>query len=87
MADPTLKDVLDAISKLDARVGRVEAKVDKVDAKVEAHRAETAKGFADLDAELSRHADRTHRDLEKRVERLEKQARPVARPARRPRAR
>ncbi len=35
---------------------RVEAKVDAVDAKLEVHRAETRKGFADLDGELMKHA-------------------------------
>jgi hypothetical protein len=108
MAEPTLRDLLDAIAKLDAKI---DAKVDglrteltaKVDsfrselgAKVDAHRAETARGFAEvhktlaeLDAELARHADPAHRELEERVTALERAARkPAPRtPARAPRRR
>lgn len=59
MAEPTLKDLLDAMSRLETRLesGQREIRADmatktdlaKIEAKVDAHRAETAKGFADLD--------------------------------------
>ena len=61
MAEPTLKDVLKAISELDAKVDRkvgdVDRKVDALRSDVEAHRAETKKGFADLDRELTSHTE------------------------------
>jgi ferritin-like metal-binding protein YciE len=57
MADPTLKDVLDLVSRLDAKIdahraetksdlSRLDAKIDAHRAETNAHRAETAKGFA-----------------------------------------
>ncbi|MBX3228713.1 MAG: hypothetical protein KF837_15440 [Labilithrix sp.] len=46
------------------------AKIDAIDAKVDAHRAETAKGFAALDRELTGHADPIHRDIERDIEKL-----------------
>jgi hypothetical protein len=49
MADPTLKEVLAAIADARADISRVETKVD-------AHRAETAKAFTELDRELTKHA-------------------------------
>lgn len=68
MAEPTLKDLLKAVTTLGAKIDNVRAElkadIAAVDAKVDAHRAETAKGFADLEHELSRHADPLHRDLE-----------------------
>ena len=67
----------DGLSALETKLGTLEAKVD-------AHRAETAKGFAELDVELSRHADTVHRELEEEVAALKKQL--ATRPApRRPR--
>ena len=45
MVEPTLKDVLKAISEFDAKVGR---KLDEL-------RTEMKKGFADLDKELTGH--------------------------------
>jgi chromosome segregation ATPase len=110
MAEPTLRDLLDAISSMRAELARVDAKADairgdmatrndltrmegKADglrAEVAAHRAETAKGFAEvgtalaeLDRELSKHAD-VHRELEKDVEAIKRRpARTAARPVRR----
>lgn len=90
MAGPTLKDVLDAIVRLDkktdARFVTLDAKVVALDANVDAHRKETAKAFADLDDELAKHSERTHRKLETRIERLERRTAPKkvsARPLRR----
>jgi hypothetical protein len=105
MADPTIKDVLDAITTLAQRLDRFEsATADNFGAvrndasalrhdlsalreDVAAHRRETAKGFADLDAELAKHADPIHRKLEERVAALEaRTVRKTPRPAaRRPR--
>lgn len=94
MADPTLKDVLEAIAQLrqetradiaqlDGKVSTLDAKLSTVAAKVDAHRAETAKAFAELDRELSKHAD-VHRELEKDVEALKRRPpRTAARPTRR----
>ena len=58
MSEPTLKDVLDAISRMQGDLARLDGKVDayraetksdlaKLESKVDAHRTETAKGFAD----------------------------------------
>jgi archaellum component FlaC len=120
MAEPTLKDVLDAIStmqgeissmkdsistmqgeistiktelrRVDAKVDTVSIKVDtatiKVDnltTKVDAHRDETAKGFRELDEELSKHSSTVHRQLEEDIAALKRQ--PKTRPARRARTR
>ena len=60
MAEPTLKDVLKAISELDERVDR---RIGGVDAKIDELRTEMKKGFADLDKELTGHAAQ-HRDRE-----------------------
>jgi len=60
MADPTLKDVLNAVARIEASMA-TKAELAKLDAKVDAHRAETRKGFADLDEELSGHA-KVHRE-------------------------
>ena len=54
MAEPTLKDVLDAIAKLDA----------KVDRRVDELRAEMVQRFDELDAELTLHA-KVHRKIER----------------------
>lgn len=128
MADPTIKDVLDAITTLAQRLDRFESATADNFRRVEsatgdnfrrfesttadnfnavrndasamrhdltalredvaAHRRETAKGFADLDAELAKHADPTHRKLEERVTALEARAARKTTPgpaARRPR--
>ena len=90
MAEPTLKDVLGAIAeirggvaRLDAKVTAYDARFDALDAKVDAHGAETANGFAELDKELTRHAD-VHRELEKDVATLKRRPpRTAARPGRR----
>ena len=98
MAEPTMKDVLDAIAamrgdlvKTDAKVDRIESRTATVEAKVDAHRLETAKGFADLDVELAKHSDPVHRKVETAIAELRKDVdalkkrpvRPAARPARR----
>lgn len=85
MSDPTMKDVLDAVTGIRAELdavrrdmatkgdlARVEAKVDAVDAKVDAHRLETEKGFRELDAELSKHAGIAHHDVDGEIAKLEK---------------
>jgi len=89
MADPTLADVLKAISNLDAKVGALDTKLDTVRAEAAthraesaAHRAETAKGFSDLDKELAGHAD-VHRELETDIGALKR--RPARSAARAPR--
>ena len=78
MAEPTLKDVLKVLTAmqgsisrlekgqaaLEASVAKVEAKVDVLQADVTAHRAETKRGFADLDKELTAHSEKTHRAIE-----------------------
>ena len=91
MADPTLRDVLDALAKLDskvsnldARVATIDAKVSTIDAKLDAHRLETEKGFRQLDAELTKHAE-VHRELEKDISALK--GRPPRTAARAPRRR
>jgi hypothetical protein len=72
MAERTLKDVLKAISALDANVDR---KIDEL-------RTEMKRGFADLDKELTGHAD-VHRQIEKDIAALK--TRPARTPARAPR--
>lgn len=98
MSDPTIRDVIDAIQKLngkvdtlDAKIDRVRdelaAKIDRVDAKVDAHRAETAKGFLEIDRELTAHSAAVHRRLEDEIEAIKERLKPPATraPARRPR--
>jgi hypothetical protein len=72
MAEPTLKDLMKALAALGAEL---KADIATVDAKVDAHRVETAKGFAALDEELARHADTAHRDVDRKFDRLEKDVR------------
>lgn len=73
----TLKDVLKAVSRIEDELARVRGEMAtkielgqvrdglaKLDAKVDAHRAETAAGFASLERELEGHADPVHADLE-----------------------
>ncbi|MBX3219341.1 MAG: hypothetical protein KF795_02405 [Labilithrix sp.] len=89
MAEPTLKDVLGAIARMQGELSEVrrematKSELAAVRAEVAAHRKETAahrketaKGFEDLDKELAKHADPVHRKLEARIERLEKRAAP-----------
>jgi X-X-X-Leu-X-X-Gly heptad repeat protein len=96
MAEPSLKDVLSAISELrvetradlarldgkfgqldgkfgqlDGKFGQLDTKVGQLDAKLDAHRAETKKGFEDLDRELTGHAD-LHRKIEKDISALKR---------------
>lgn len=80
MADPTLKDVLQAIAKLDAKVDahrdEAVARFDRVD-----------KQLFDLDRDLTKHMD-VHREIEKDVQALKGRApRTTARAPRRPRTR
>ncbi|HSO30968.1 MAG TPA: hypothetical protein VLT33_00590 [Labilithrix sp.] len=91
MAEATLKDVLTAIAKLDRKVGDLDAKVERkvgdLDAKVDALRTEMRKGFADLDKELTGHAE-VHRQIEKDIGALKARPAPAAaRATRRPRTR
>jgi hypothetical protein len=91
MADPTLKDVLDAIAILRAETkedlrgveARLEAKIEAHRRETSEHRRETAKGFVDLDRELAGHADPVHRKLEEEMAELRKlvTAKKAARPA------
>lgn len=83
MADPTLRGVLNAVARIEASMA-TKAELAKLDAKVDAHRAETRKGFADLDEELSGHA-KVHREIEKDIEALKR--RPARTAARTPRRR
>jgi chromosome segregation ATPase len=78
------------VAEVKADVAEVKADVAGVKADVAAHRAETKKGFADLDKELDAHSERSHRELERRLDKVEKdvatlKGRPAARPARRSR--
>jgi chromosome segregation ATPase len=91
MAEPTLKDVLRAISEIrgematKADLAKLDAKVAKLDAKVEDLDAKVEKGFAELDRELTGHAA-LHREIEKDIEALKRRpARTAARAPRRPR--
>ena len=78
MAELTLKDVLDAIaemraeskvdlSKVQTDLSKMDMRLATVEAKVDAHRAETARGFAELDSDLSRHVDGPHREIEQEI--------------------
>jgi len=97
MADPTLQQVLDAIAALSAKsdsqlqsvraeIQDVRSDVQAVRSDVAAHRAETARGFADLDAELSRHAEGPHREIERDISVLKSRV-PAKKKAAPPRAR
>ncbi len=80
MAEPSLKDVLDAVAKLDAKVDR------RFDA-VEKRLGHVEKQLADLDTELTTHA-KVHRKIETDITALKgRPPRTATRPARRPRAR
>lgn len=91
MAEPTLKDVLKAISEMQGGIAKLDAKVDTGLAQV---RSEMAKRFdgvdaqlADLDRDLTKHMD-VHREIEKDIEALKSRpARTAARAPRRPRTR
>ena len=98
MGEPTMKDVLDAITRLeqgqartDAKVeavrGELAAKVDAHRAETQAHRLETAKGFADLDVELADHSDPVHRKVEEAIAELRKDVDALKRRPARPAAR
>jgi hypothetical protein len=74
--------VLDAIAQVRNEMA-TKSELAKLEAKVDAHRAETARGFAELDRELTRHAE-VHREIEKDIEVLKRRPpRTAARPTRR----
>lgn len=83
MAEPTLKDVLKVLAELRSEMA-TKSDLAKVEAKVDAHRAETRRGFADLDAELTKHAE-VHKELEIDVASVKR--RPIRTAARAPRRR
>jgi hypothetical protein len=92
MAEPTLKDVLNAISKLatNEELAKLDTKVDELRADMKNRFDAVDKRFDDLDEELEKHASRAHRDLDARIGRLEKRSAPKkvsARPLRRRSAR
>jgi len=98
MSEPTIKDVLDAVARLetstktdlarlDAKVDRVDGRLATVEAKVDAHRLETAKGFSDLDVELADHSDPVHRKVEEAIAELRKDVDALKRRPARPAAR
>jgi len=72
------------VTELRADVTELRADVAELRADVAAHRGETKKGFADLDKELTGHAN-VHKELEKDVEALK--GRPLRTAARTPRRR
>lgn len=86
MPEPTLKDVLDAVARLEKGQADIRTKM--------ATRAETNERFDrvdqrfdDLDAELTTHA-KVHRKIEEDITALKgRPPRTAARPVRRPRAR
>lgn len=89
MAEPTLRDVLDALANIRSDVASVRSEVASVRSEMAtkvdlgAFRADVVKRFDDLDAELTKHAD-VHREIEKDVEGIKRRpARTAARPARR----
>ncbi len=97
MAEPTLKDVLNAIAqmraematktelaKLDAKVDAFEAKVDAFEAKADARFDKVDKAIAELDSDLDRHM-KVHKEIDKRLDALK--ARPAKVTARMPRRR
>ena len=80
MAEPTLKDVLKAISELRAETKAEFAQVGSRFDRVE-------KQLTDLDRDLTKHMD-VHREIEKDIEALKaRPARTAARAPRRPRTR
>lgn len=95
MAEPTLRDVLNAVAAIakDLTAYRAEtaARFESLERNGAEHRRETAEhrretreGFAALDRELESHADPIHRELEKKVDKLAKDV--AALKAARPRA-
>jgi hypothetical protein len=72
MSEPTIQAVLEALQSLNAKVATKD-ELRALEAKVDAHRVETAKGFAELDRELSGHADPIHRDIEEEIILIKKQ--------------
>lgn len=95
MAEPTLRDVLNAVETMGARLetlskdltahrAETAARFESVERSIAEHRRETREGFAALDRELERHSDPIHRELEKKVDKLAKDV--AALKAARPRA-
>lgn len=87
MAEPTLKDVVELLTRMQAELAKLDAKVDAHRAETQAHRAETAKGFADVDAELAKHSDPVHRRVEEAIAELRKDVDALKRRPARPAAR
>lgn len=84
MSEPTIRDVLELLAKMrEEMVTKAEHRA--LEAKVDAHRAETAKGFAELDRELAGHSAEVHRRLEADIEALKKRLSTPRSTARRPR--
>ncbi|MCL2779180.1 MAG: hypothetical protein FWD73_14370 [Polyangiaceae bacterium] len=76
----------DGLRAVEVKVDTLDTKVTTLAAKLDAHRAETAKGFAELDRELAGHADPIHRRIEEEIASIKKQlaaTRPAARRAQR----
>ena len=95
MADPTLKDVLDAIARVErnaatkADLAKLEAKLatkselSNVESRMDARFDRIEKRLDDLDRDLTKHMD-VHRELEKDITLLKRRPpRTAARPARR----
>lgn len=57
-------DVLRVESNLSGAIEALRSDLARVESKVDAHRAETAASFADLERELAGHSDPIHKDLE-----------------------
>jgi chromosome segregation ATPase len=93
MAEPTLKDVLKAISEMRGEMAtktdlaKLDAKVDDLEAKMSKRFDKVDKSIKELDEDLDKHM-KVHKELEKDVEAIKGQApRTGARvPPRRPRA-
>jgi replication fork clamp-binding protein CrfC len=90
MADSTLKDVLDALARLEKGQGTLQVDLERFDAKVDGLRREmntrfdeVDKTLASLDADLDKHM-KVHRRIEEDITALKRRpARTAARPTRR----
>jgi hypothetical protein len=84
MAEPTLKDVLNAVAEVRTEVRAIRGDTKSLRGEVNSLRSEMNKRFDDLDEELTTHAS-VHRRLEKDVTSLK--ARPTRAATRAPRRR
>lgn len=83
MSEPTLKDVLDAIARVEKGQSDLRSELTSVRSELFQLRSEVKAGFDALDAELTKHAG-THREIEKDIENIKRRpARTAARPTRR----